>query len=53
MKVLNRTVTLRQIVLVAVVALTVGFGGSAVAANLGTEGGFTYKSKQASIPANA
>ena len=60
MKVLNRTVSLRQLVLVAVVALTVGIGGSAVASNskeaapaprdqLGSEGGFTYKSNTESV----
>jgi len=64
MKVLNRTVTVRQLVLVAVMALTVGIGGSAVAANLakeapapranlGTEGGFNYRSETASLPGNA
>jgi len=49
MKVLNRTVTLRQLVLVAVVALTVGVGGSAVAATVGKEAALALQAKQANL----
>ena len=64
MKVLDRTVTVRQLALVAVVALTVGIGGSAVAASvtkeaapaprddLGSAGGLSYKSESETQPTN-